>query len=306
VDEEIDHCSIGKRAAMSGIKGRNSRGLKYLASTVGVVGLAASTLIIGLPGLAGAASGSFPTYKNTFNANAKGWCTAATGCNGQVGAGDYGTIDIVPAKFSNEGGYAASVPGPGTQKHYGRVSGAGTNQDSLSGCPAPGSENCTGPFILFGGTGTSSVFPDKSGFSSSLEIYLDTAWAAANPGQVVDWDVSLNDNTGAFLRDFVFNLCTTAANGGGFYVSTSNGAGGCSTGPAEATTSGWYTFSQQFYDVGGSIAADLIATDPSGNTVTSSLQQTGISAADAGGPNYGWFPDEDVLGLPIAKMVVKA
>jgi hypothetical protein len=290
---------------MSGIKGRNSRGLKYLASTAGAAGLAAC-ILIGLPGLAGASATSFPTYKNTFNSNTNGWCTAAQGCNGQVGAGNYGTIDVVPSKFSNEGSYADAVPSPGTQKHYARVSGAGTDQDSLSGCPAPGSENCTGPFVLFGGTGTDSVFPTRTGFTSSIDIYLDTAWAAANPGQVVDWDVSLNDNTGAFLRDFVFNLCTTAADGGGFYVSTSNGAGGCSTGPTEVTTSGWYTFNHQFYDVGGQIAADLIVTNSSDATITSSLQETGILAADAGGPNYGWFPDEDVLGLPIAKMAVKA
>jgi hypothetical protein len=289
---------------MSGTKRRNSRGLQYLASTVGAAGLAVCTLLA-LPGVAGAATPGFPAYKNTLNSKTTGWCTAAEGCNGQIGAGDFGTIDIVPTTFSNDGGYAAAAPSPGKQKHYGRVSGAGTDQDSLAGCSAPGSENCTGPFILFGGTGTASAFPTKTGFRSSIEIYLDTAWAAANPGQVVDWDVSLNDNTGAFLRDFVFNLCTTAANGGGFYVSESNNAGGCSTGPAEATTSGWYTLEQQFYDIGGSIAADLIAVDPSGNTVASSLQQTGILAADAGGPDYGWFPDEDILGLPIAQVLLK-
>ena len=136
---------------MSGITGRNKRGLRYLASTAGAAGLAAC-ILIGLPGLAGAA-GSFPSYRNTFNSKTTGWCTAAQGCNGQVGAGDYGTIDIVPHTFSNEGGYAAAVPSPGTQKHYARVSGAGSDQDSLAGCPAPGSENCTGPYILFGGTG---------------------------------------------------------------------------------------------------------------------------------------------------------
>ncbi len=290
---------------MSGIKGRNSRGLKYLASTVGAAGLAAC-ILIALPGMAGASAGGFPKYTNTFNGNSKGWCTAAQGCNGQVGAGDYGTIDIVPATFSNEGGYADAVPSPGTQRHYARVSGAGSDQDSLAGCPAPGSENCTGPFILFGGTGSDGTFPTKTGFTSTVDIYLDTAWAAAHPGQVVDWDISLNDNTGNFLRDFVFNLCTTAANGGGFYLSTSNSAGGCSSGPTEVTTSGWYTFEHQFFDVGGQIAADLIAVGPSDNTVISSLQETGILAADAGGPNYGWFPDEDVLGLPVARIAVKA
>lgn len=273
-----------------------------------------SSLAIGLIGLSSSISAAATVkgqpqaspggvnYKNKLSSNTKGWCTYAEGCNGQIGANDYGTIDIVPATFSNEGGYAAAAPGPGTQKKYARVSGAGVDQDSITGCPAPGSENCTGPYVLYGGTGTDSVFPTKYGITSSVDIYLDTNWANANPGQVVDWDVSLNDNTGAFLRDFAFNLCSTSDNGGGFYVSTSNGAGGCSTGPTEVTTPGWYTFEHQFVSIGGQIAVDMIVTDSSGNIVSHSLQETGIATADAGGPNYGWFPDEDVQGLPVAQI----
>jgi len=29
---------------------------------------------------------------------------------------------------------------------------------------------------------------------------------------------------------------------------------------------------------------------------------TGHPVATTGGPNYGWLPDEDVLGLPIAQV----
>jgi hypothetical protein len=36
--------------------------------------------------------------------------------------------------------------------------------------------------------------------------------------------------------------------------------------------------------------------------VFSDIQQTAIQTADAGGPSYGWFPDEDVLGLPVAQI----
>jgi hypothetical protein len=250
----------------------------------------------------GAAAGSVKNYKNTLARNTKGWCTYAEGCNGQTGASDYGTIDVVPASFSNDGGYAAGAPGPGKQKSYARVSGGGVDQDTIAGCAAPGSENCTGPYVLYGGTGTDSVFPTSTGFLSSIKIYLDTNWANSNPGQVVDWDVSLNDNTGAFLRDFIFNMCSTTDGGGGFYVSVSNNAGGCSTGPTEVTASGWYTLEQQFYSIGGQIVADFLLVNSSGTTVERVLQETGIATADAGGPNYGWFPDEDVLGLPVAQI----
>ncbi len=292
-----------------------TRKRRGMASCIGAITLA-STIGIGLSVMAAPASGaatvarpavtshgaagSVKKYSNTLKKNTKGWCTYAEGCNGQVGS-DYGTIDVVPQSFSNDGGYAAAVAGPGRQKAYARVSGAGTDQDSISGCPSPGSENCTGPYILYGGTGTYAVFP-SSGFASSIKIYLDTAWAAANPGQVVDWDVSLNDNTGAFLRDFSFNLCTTADDGGGFYVSDANGAGGCSTGPTEITTSGWYNFEQQFYGIGGQIDVQYLVANSSSQTVFSNLDESGIAQGDAGGPNYGWFPDEDVLGLPVAQV----
>ena len=293
-----------------------TRKRRRIASCIGAIALA-STVGIGVAIIAAPASGAataarpavashgapgaVKNYKNTLKKNTKGWCTFAEGCNGQIGS-DYGTIDVVSQSFSNDGGYAPAVAGPGKQRSYARVSGAGTDQTSISGCPSPGSENCTGPYVLYGGTGTDSVFPASAGFASSVKIYLDTAWAAANPGQVVDWDVSLNDNTGNFLEDFVFNLCTSSDDGGGFYASISNNAGGCSTGPTEITTSGWYTFETQFFSIGGNIDVNYVLVDPTGGTVLNQLQQPGIATADAGGPNYGWFPDEDVLGLPVAQI----
>jgi hypothetical protein len=247
-----------------------------------------------------AASGAVTDYSNKLNRNTKGWCTYGQGCNGQVGSGDYGTIDVVSEHYSNDGGYAPAVKGPNkTETSYARISGAGGDQETSAGCPAPGDENCTGPYILFGGHGTYAKFP-KNGVDSSIQVYLDPTWAAANPGQVIDWDVSLNNNTGAFLEDFVFNLCSTANDGGGYYVSTSNGAGGCSTGPTEVTTAGWYTFETQFSSVGAAISVNYILINPSGATSLYQLEQPGIATRDAGGPNYGWFPDEDALGLPIA------
>jgi hypothetical protein len=246
-------------------------------------------------------SGKVKSYSNKLNRNTKGWCTYAEGCNGQVGSGDYGTIDVVPESYSNDGGYAPSVPGPGKLKAYARISGAGNDQDSVTGCSSPGDENCTGPYVLYGGTGTDSKFP-TNGFDSSISVYLDSSWAAANPGQVIDWDVSLNNNTGSFVEDFVFNLCSTANDGGGFYVSASNNAGGCSTGPSEVTQTGWYTLETFFAPYDGQVTADYILVNPDGSRGFYDFEESGIATADAGGPNYGWFPDEDVLGLPISSI----
>ena len=70
------------------------------------------------------------------------------------------------------------------------------------------------------------------GSSTSIKSSIGAAWAGAHPGNVVDWDVALGDNSGNFLLvDNAFNLCTTSAGGGGFYLSASFGAGGGSTGP---------------------------------------------------------------------------
>ena len=37
------------------------------------------------------------------------------------------------------------------------------------------------------------------------------------------------------------------------------------------------------------------------NAVAPVTTDTGHTPAAVGGPQYGWLPDEDVLGLPIAK-----
>jgi len=246
-------------------------------------------------------------WSNSLAVNTNGWCAFAI-CNGVQSPTTYGTIDIVPSTFSNYGGYAPKVKGPsGQTASYARVSGAG---DSSLGCltqpgnvSAPGNENCSGPYTLFGTDHSATVFP-TNGFTTSIKIELNKTWANANPGQVVDWDVALNTNTDAYLEDFAFNLCSTTAGGGGWYVSTSNGAGGCSTGPAEITTGGWYTFNTNFHTVGSDVDVTYSITNPVGNAVAGfpiSNVDSGHATSKVGGPDYGWLPDEDVLGLPIAK-----
>jgi len=280
-------------------------------STIGIVALA-TTL-----GLGAAVSSASPTnhavghsadtsvagYSNTLATNTTGWCTYASGCNGVQSPSTYGTIDVVPSSFSNYGGYAPSAKGPIDQTaSYARVSGSG---DTLTGCyvsgtSSPGDENCSGPYTTFGNDENATSFPTH-GFTTTLKIFLSSTWAAANPGQVVDWDTALNTSSATFLEDFVFNMCTTSAGGGGFYVSTSNNAGGCSTGPDEITHSGWYTFKINFHPVAGDVAATFSIVNSLGQSaMTAVVEHTANATSSVGGPAYGWLPDEDILGLPIA------
>jgi hypothetical protein len=286
---------------------RRRRGPSVLG--VLVVGATLGLGVIGLtPSISGASKANtvtgIPNYSNKLSTNTKGWCPVTTPPNAPCdgGAGNYGTISVVKSTSINYGGYASAVPGPGGQKKYARVSGG---QDggvpTVNGCSIPGNENCSGPYTKFGSTVHHTMFP-TGGFSTSIKIYIDAAWAGAHPGNVVDWDVSLRDSSGNFLQDNAFNLCTTAAGGGGFYLSTSSGAGGCSTGPTEITTSGWYTFNLGFSSIGGTVWDNYSVLDSTNASVFTQAVNTGNATSSVGGPDYGWLPDEDVLGLPIAQV----
>lgn len=292
-----------------------------------------SSLAVTVPNASAAAKVKVSKYKNKFKSNSKGWCShAAPGPSNKVAScdgmlSDWGKIDIVKSSFTNDGGYTSAVPAPpGNGTHYARVTGAPQSYSQFwdlppgitegpDGCSTPGEEACEGPFINFGRgahAGAENVFP-TDGFTSSIKIYLDTGWAGANPGQVVDWDVALNSSAGTFAQDFIFNLCSTSDGGGGFYISASNNAGGCSTGPFEESTSGWYSFTHTFYWNAGEINVHYTVKNSAGDTVFQYLEtensMPGIgpltSPTQLGGPHYGWLPDEDVLGLPLAQETLR-
>jgi hypothetical protein len=45
------------------------------------------------------AAGAAPApFQDVGGTAAKGWCLGSSPCDGNVGAGDYGTIDLVPSK----------------------------------------------------------------------------------------------------------------------------------------------------------------------------------------------------------------
>jgi hypothetical protein len=124
-------------------------------------------------------------YFNGFEKNITGWFDTTSGGNG--------TITRQPSGYSNGGGYADKIASASGNWHA-RLTG-----DPCDHTPAT---NCYGPFTRWGGY--SSTFP-SGGYLTQVDIYLDVAWSTTHLDYRFDWDSSINDNTGAFLQDYVFN-----------------------------------------------------------------------------------------------------
>src|SRR6266849_6526673 len=62
-----------------------------------------------------------------------------------------------------------------------------------------------GPYTKWGGY--SSIFP-PGGYSTGVDIYLDVPYAQSHPDTRFDWSSAINDASGNFRRDFVFNVGT--------------------------------------------------------------------------------------------------
>jgi hypothetical protein len=222
-----------------------------------------------------------------------------------------GSIIGVPSGYTNGGGYANGVSSSSGSFHS-RLRINPTDPDNPT-C-SPGSSDCIGPFTQWGGY--ESVFPEP-GYMTQVDIYLDVAFAATHPDYRFDWDSAINDFSGSFLRDFVFNVGTAHYGPAGFFVNASTNAfrnssfpenpcpspsdlqNGCRT-PIEITTSGWYTFRHSFRDVGGSLAVEFTILDHSGNIVPGAdwTIYSGDAISNVGGHRYGWFPNQEIRTSP--------
>ena len=147
--------------------------------------------------------------------------------------------------------------------------------------------------------GYSATFP-PAGWSTSVDIYLDCAYAGTAGDKRIDWDSAVNDNTGSFRRDFVFNLGTEAT---GFVISTSNNAGRSGAYPPDPghdpihiTTTGWYTFKHTFTNVGGVLSCRFEIFDPLNNLVHSWTRSdpSDMIPSVVGGNRYGWFAAQEL------------
>jgi hypothetical protein len=282
---------------------RGARAVIGVLALTGCVGLAVMSTSASVSGATTALhkqTGVAKNWKNKLSSNTNGWCNNPVNAACDGSATGYGTIEIVKHSFTNFNSYAPAVPGPGGQSKYARLSGAESPPaavETLHGCTVPGGENCTGPYTKFQNPWVMNhtVFP-TGGYTTSIKIYLDASWAAANPGQVVNWDVGLTGITDTYLSDNSFALTSS---GGGWLLGLGTDA---TAGPTLLSTSGWYTFNLTFTAVAGEVFATYSVLNSASTSVFASSQDTGSTQAATGGVRYGWFDNEDVLGLPVAQV----
>jgi len=139
-------------------------------------------------------------------------------------------------------------------------------------------------------------------YTTSLDIYLNVGAGAANDTRF-DFTNAINNPSGNFLRDFVFNVgfydsADNTGPGAGtdrFIVSASNNAGRGNAypkdpgrNPTSIGTTGWYTFQEAFFDNGGALGVTLSILDSADATIGSWLLG-GDPIGGVGGNRYGWF-----------------
>ena len=239
-------------------------------------------------------------YFNGFENNTSGWFDLSNG--------HYGHIARQPSGYANGGGYADRIN-----------SAAGHWHARLAGTPCFGSPTC-GPNTNWGGY--SSTFP-AGGYLTQVDIYLDVNWAASHNDYRFDWSSAINDNTGNFRRDFVFNVGTQLPmQQPHFIIQSSTNAfrsganpnapcpfpnlppqNGCRP-PVIITTSGWYTFRHTFHDDGsGFLAVDFDIFPLGSNMPVMPTQTIDSNPYDpmsmVGGNRYGWFANEEIPDLAI-------
>jgi hypothetical protein len=261
--------------------------MKRLITILPVIGL-----LMALAAPAQAAAPNDPFF-NGFEKNTNGWLDGATIGNGAL------TRQL--SGYSNGGQYADGIASAAGDWHA-RVTG--------DRCDRTTATNCYGPLTRWGGY--SSTFPD-GGYQTQLDIYLDVTWAATHQDYRFDWDSSINDSSGNFLQDYVFNAGTSPSGPAGFFVNASTNAtrsgaypenpcpdpGPCRT-PAFIATSGWYTFRHTFRDEGGALAVDFdIFALGSSDPVAHWTILPGHPISTVGGNRYGWIVIDEIPDLPV-------
>jgi len=165
-------------------------------------------------------------------------------------------------------------------------------------------------YTYWGTSDDPTTFP-ASGFTTSLDIYLDPAAITANDTRF-DWDSAIGDSSGNHRRDFVFNgggYTDTDSTGSGprFVISASNNAGRSGAfpknpdrSPFTITDAGWYRFQHRFYDDNGVLAVEMSILDSNGNVLTSwTLSNPADTTATTGGGIYGWVATNEFPFLAI-------
>jgi hypothetical protein len=217
--------------------------------------------------------------------------------------------------FDFSGGTITRVASGSTSTYASGVSAATGNFSARLG-KDPSPDSCTfgggtaqiysGPFTRWGGY--SSVFP-PNGYTTRVDIYLDVTYATSHLDTRFDWSSAINNPSGGFRRDFVFNVGTDAM---GFVITGGNNATRCganpySTDPNHAPQvhimqSGWYTFQHAFKSVGGQLTVVMSLIRKSDNVVMGTWTRSDPSdviGMTVGGNRYGWFVQNEFDGLAI-------
>jgi hypothetical protein len=271
------------------------------------------------------ASASHPVTAVTqeFGTNTTPFCPANSGnppCDGNGVAGDFGTIDRVASGFSN-GGFGNYAPSTKALAGGWMALVSGTQDVNQGrGCPGTGTEECTGPFALFGtgaSQGVENVFP-ANGFTVTDDLYLSpsTAPITTTPQSLIDDDVELNNHAGGFGVDNVITACPVS--GPAFAISFGNGSPGSCAGTSMITTNGWYRFVFEFTNNGGkAYLTESVRSEKTPGTVIATSGSQPVPTPGAtdptaptsittwGGPGYFWLPTENISGLPLANFALQ-
>jgi hypothetical protein len=277
--------------------------------------IAAALCAVVFLGLASPAGAVLPTkYSNGFETDTTSWFD------------NNGTIARVTDPYTNPGGYASGTPSAaGT--HHARLA-RGTCEIQNSGAGGGDTAYCKGPFTQWGGYG--DIWP-VGGYTTQVDIYLDATYAGENAdtyggnfgcltasggptntdckGTRFDYTSApnKNDGSGEAVRDFGFNVSTGLAgdNCDGFMVSAQTVVNRINANPNIPGTGtcipgGWYTFKHTFSDNGGFLSVLMEIIPVGGDTPTASWTiNSGDPISTVGCNRYGWFSNQEIIGLPI-------
>jgi hypothetical protein len=256
----------------------------------------AIAVFFALPVLMASADAPPGPYFNGFETNTAGWFNFS-------GA----TVTRVPSGSSST--YANEISAA-DGSYFARL-GIGTNLTCQSG--AGTQDWFVGPYTNWGGY--SSIFP-PGGYQTGVDVYLDVGWAASHPDRRFDWSSAINDTSGNFRRDFVFNVGTEPVGdptGPGFYISAGNNSTRCGAypedpghDPIKIIDTGWYTFEHTFTGVtGGPLTVQMMVIQKStglimvGGPAWTRSDPSDIIGSTVGGNRYGWFVQNEIDGLAI-------
>jgi hypothetical protein len=263
---------------------------------------------------AAASAAPLNNYSNGFETDTNGWCDQPA-----YGPCDGVSNGTITRTMSGSAAAYASGISAASGNWYARVTGAPDPMDSAC-TPADNSAGeCFGPYTDYDAGTNASTFP-TNGFTTTLDIYLDTSFAVSHPDIRFDWDTAMNDNNGNFLQDYAFNAGTSPVGSPEWFVNAATNAGRGSSFPentcpspssppnscrafAVISSSGWYRFAHRFYAASdGDLAVEMsIVSETTGNLVPGAdwTIDSGTPISGVGGPSAGYFPNEEISGLPI-------